>query len=233
MRKFFVIAPVLMLGVCKIAFGQCTPPGIEIQTPLCETPSGLKTSFPGCTSVRMAWKGNSELQYILRGVIRDSVSDKEFEIRVNKDSSDKSGNYAVTVGIAPGAAVNWSVQAECIISSAVLYSNKLPLQKGIAATCKAAMPAADKVTIVEQNIQVYPNPSTGYLNVRYAITAPGPIRLSVVDISGKTVFQKLEDRRSQTGNIQLNLQQLSPGSYILQSISGEYISETKFILLKN
>lgn len=233
MKKYIVIMLFYLLGMYMSSFCQCTPPGVKVETPLCEGPSNFKTSFINCSTIRMAWKGNREQNYILRASFPDSAYSKFFEIMVNYDSCDKAGNCAVTMSIVPGTNVNWNVQGECFINNSILYSNKLPVQKCIAPFCKTEALLPDKAVIKEQTVQVYPNPSTGYLNVSYTINTTAPIRFSVVDMSGKMVFQKLNDNSSATGKIQLNLKHLSPGNYILQCTAGQYISETKFVMVKN
>jgi hypothetical protein len=84
----------------------------------------------------------------------------------------------------------------------------------------------------KENVQIYPNPSNGVLNVELNSTGTSMVRISVMDLLGQKVFENTLsfDRTAQIQMIDLNA--LENGLYILRLESGSSIYNQKFILDK-
>jgi len=75
--------------------------------------------------------------------------------------------------------------------------------------------------VVELNtLQVFPNPATNFVNLRYTAQTEGDILISLVDMTGREVLQQKATIGSGTNNINLNLDQLATGYYIVEISDG-------------
>jgi len=78
----------------------------------------------------------------------------------------------------------------------------------------------------EIKFNIYPNPTTDILNIQYKENVPENTSLTIYDVSGKQVLNKLAENSNLN---QINLSNLNSGVYILQ-IEGSNISQSfKFI----
>jgi len=80
------------------------------------------------------------------------------------------------------------------------------------------------------DVQVYPNPSEGELNVHFSIPTNNEVNLRITDVTGKIVqFQKIN---GVTGSnlVLLNTQSLTSGMYFLNYQVGNFQKTTQFIV---
>ncbi len=84
----------------------------------------------------------------------------------------------------------------------------------------------------KENIQIYPNPSTGILNVELNPLEKSMVRISVMDLLGQKVYDNRFnfDQGTQVQKIDLNM--FENGLYILRLESGSNVYNQKFILDK-
>lgn len=106
------------------------------------------------------------------------------------------------------------------VSGSAAFSQNAPLVR----------PAAFKSagTLGAENFQmaqfsVYPNPSTGIFNISTSET----VKINVVDITGKTVYQT----NSVQGDTSINLSDLQSGVYLM-NVSGESINKIEKLIIK-
>lgn len=79
-------------------------------------------------------------------------------------------------------------------------------------------------------IKVFPNPTTELINIDLsAVELTGEVQLSVFDLSGKMV---LSQRKPVNGIIQLNVNQLQAGNYLLQILNEKIIVGKQFAIAK-
>lgn len=79
-------------------------------------------------------------------------------------------------------------------------------------------------------IKLYPNPTTEWINIDLsAVELTGEVQLSVFDLSGKMV---LSQRRPVNGLIQLDVNQLKEGNYLLQILNEKVIVGKQFAIAK-
>jgi hypothetical protein len=94
---------------------------------------------------------------------------------------------------------------------------------------REAPPSTDPGTLTVESLELYPNPTSGPLNIRFEATAM-PTTVTIVDAVGKTVYNnKLNDFSGQF-NEQLNLGDQKPGVFTLSIQQGEKRLTKKIVL---
>lgn len=79
-------------------------------------------------------------------------------------------------------------------------------------------------------IKLYPNPTTELINIDLsAVDLKGEVQLSVFDLSGKMVMSQ---RKPVNGVLQLNVNQLKAGNYLLQILNEKVIVGKQFAIAK-
>ena len=78
------------------------------------------------------------------------------------------------------------------------------------------------------SIQLVPNPVNDVLNVYYNLNSTDDVQISMIDITGKTLrqYSRLADDATQ---VQLNVEDLAPGFYFVQLVSGDTVLSQKFV----
>ena len=89
------------------------------------------------------------------------------------------------------------------------------------------------VQLKENEILVYPNPTTGKVVVKFNVPVDGNVLLSFVDMNGKNVVTVLEQYMP-SGNYSYtaSLEDLTPGTYFTTLVSKSAISVNKTVLMK-
>ena len=82
----------------------------------------------------------------------------------------------------------------------------------------------------DDDLKVYPNPSSGAFNVDLSNDINEPLTIRVVDLQGREVFSKTFDKTGAELNAQIYLQDQESGIYVLQAIQGEHVSTHKVIV---
>lgn len=82
---------------------------------------------------------------------------------------------------------------------------------------------------IESSLQVYPNPNDGNFQVAFELENPQDVDLSILDLSGKSVFQKSLGNQYQYKE-SVNIQQLPQGLYILKVSVGTASIYRKIII---
>ncbi len=84
----------------------------------------------------------------------------------------------------------------------------------------------------ESDIDVFPNPSTGVINVRLNNCNSNDIIIRVIDITGSVISTHTAYDASKSFNTQLNLSNLPKGNYIIYIVDGKQLYSKKIILIK-
>ena len=107
------------------------------------------------------------------------------------------------------------------------YSVMVTSDNGCSANSFPIMFIADGISEINTLLQIYPNPTKDILNVHYQGFNLNSIL--IFDMRGNIVLQK-NDIRSNKSNLELSLNQLPKGMYVLQLISQEKIINHSVIL---
>jgi hypothetical protein len=76
-------------------------------------------------------------------------------------------------------------------------------------------------------LSLYPVPATNDLFVKHELKTSQPVKISVIDMTGKQVMHR-EAQRLDTSELRLDISSLSPGVYILQLRNGEVLASGRF-----
>jgi len=77
--------------------------------------------------------------------------------------------------------------------------------------------------------QLFPNPASDYLTVTFGATKEKTM-VSIVDITGKTVFSSNVNATSQKAMLQIDITDLAAGVYYLKATSGSQQSSKEFVI---
>ncbi|MBK8364526.1 MAG: T9SS type A sorting domain-containing protein [Bacteroidetes bacterium] len=66
-----------------------------------------------------------------------------------------------------------------------------------------------------RNVGIYPNPSTGMIDINFGNETPGVVEINIIDAFGKTHFVSQENLKSNDTR-KLNLKDLSSGIYFVK-----------------
>jgi hypothetical protein len=83
--------------------------------------------------------------------------------------------------------------------------------------------------VANQVLSVYPNPSTGLLNVSLSSEEIGQVDLKVVDLNGRVIHHELIPSEKLTG-YPIQLKSYSPGLYIIELSVNKKTIRQKVIL---
>ena len=88
-------------------------------------------------------------------------------------------------------------------------------------------------TLEVSTLEVYPNPSSGALNIIMEIAQAGPVKLRLVDLSGKQVYEQAFEVRDQ-GHYQVRLEDmdLPKGIYMLEVVDGSGQRQTQKVVME-
>jgi hypothetical protein len=78
-------------------------------------------------------------------------------------------------------------------------------------------------------LNLYPNPSTGILNIEFDMDFEREVRIRILDINGQE--QRVEEIESIIGrnSVQMDISLLSPGTYLVQVIDGQLVRSKRFL----
>ena len=91
-----------------------------------------------------------------------------------------------------------------------------------------ASSSAEKIELTN-NLDVYPNPTSGRLFIEYSGLPTGALKVDIVDIQGKLVFELPVQERSGQGKIQIE-PEVGPGVYFLRLHAGDKMRTSRFVV---
>jgi hypothetical protein len=81
-----------------------------------------------------------------------------------------------------------------------------------------------------ENIQIYPNPTSGMFSISASNATFSELQISVTDIQGKVIFSETDNNISPDYNKQINLEELAKGIYYIRLSNGTEMSIRKLII---
>src|SRR5690606_31535185 len=86
--------------------------------------------------------------------------------------------------------------------------------------------SVDELAIDE--VKLYPNPTASILNIEFSITDIEKVKFDIFDLNGRLI-KTVSKENSNKINLQINVEDLQTGTYILVINTGKYNSSHKFI----
>jgi len=93
--------------------------------------------------------------------------------------------------------------------------------------------ANEDVPFVEEPVIVYPNPTPDFLNLKFNIPIEKNVEASLFDLNGKLVRELIPSQQMPAGerDVQINVEGLTPGTYLLRFTSGDNINTKRVVIL--
>lgn len=152
---------------------------------------------------------------------------KDFESNLGSTFTKTSGDFgqiregertAITGGDINGDGI-WDWIVGNVRGGIAIYSGNSLLTEAVAPTTVSA------------DVQLYPNPSQGELNLAYRVKAGEKFSIAISDVSGRSIYT--ETGIGSTGNMQIDAATWSPGVYfVAMRVNGEFAGVKKWVLTK-
>jgi chitinase len=167
------------------------------------------------------WDSNAEVPYLTGNGIFVSYDDEE--------SIGKKADYINANGAC--GAIIWEITGDYIETapgSGVIAGT--PLADTLNAVFCQNPTLSTNDPLPQHSIEVFPVPASDQLNISGLTSTSGNVMIRILDLSGRTVME--ESRTVNNGNSQLNISDLSTGTYFLQVIAEGNSIAKKFTIQK-
>jgi hypothetical protein len=216
--KPLIISFICLLLITNTATAQCNN-NIKIQSPVSEKPKEAGIASVNCSTLTVKWKGNTNEMYELNAVIKDAATNKTIQTKTITDYKFDGLNYTANIPLVAGTKITWSVQGITAEDNRLFYSYPLRGKEYVVPACTSTAVADNTkkdnalAVISKENMQVkiYPNPFQSILNVDFNASNKMQKRISVYDVNGKLLI-----RRASEGNTQLDVKQVTAGTYLIK-----------------
>ena len=98
--------------------------------------------------------------------------------------------------------------------------------------------ALDATTLSNDNfeisgLQLYPNPTSGSLNIQFNSRNQGTVKVTLFDVKGRTILQRDFENVGTSFTKSMDLESVANGIYIVKIQEGSYSSSKKILLSRN
>jgi hypothetical protein len=216
--KSILISSICLLVVINLATAQCNT-SKKIVSPVSEKPTEAGIPSVTCNTLTLKWKGNANETYELNAVIKDAATNKIIQTTTTTDYEFDGLNYTASIPVIQGTKINWSVQAITVQDNRMFYSYPLRGKEYVVPNCEASSIADNttkenslSVVSEEKNlVKIYPNPFQSILNIEFNGTSALKKIINIYDVNGKLLLTK-----STEGNTQIDVKQLTAGTYLIK-----------------
>ena len=85
----------------------------------------------------------------------------------------------------------------------------------------------------DDGLKIYPNPVSDYANIEFKMSERADVRIQVYSLNGRLIMdEQFRNQSSGENTIQVDLNQLSNGTYIVRAISGDQAASSKLLIHK-
>jgi uncharacterized delta-60 repeat protein len=185
----------------------------------CSTPPNIITSSVSDRSATVRWKPLPKrgVNYKIRYRVKNSRS-------LQVVSAGETSSRRLT-SLKPDTQYEWQVQADC---GASVSSYSL---MGTFRTSKVAFTGSEyaKSSINKAGVEVYPNPATSYITVKFSATKQSVYDISLFDLQGKVLLQVQSVSAPGANTQTLDVSKLAAGTYTLQVKHNNTVSIQKVV----
>lgn len=133
-------------------------------------------------------------------------------------------NWVMLYGLSPATTYEFQVQAVCGTSGTSVYNSS-------ALFSTASATGISSVNEDRQNLSIYPNPTSGEVNIQYHLTNPESVRIAIYDILGRQQLPAIEIANEQPGDHDHIVLLPKPGIYFVKSTIGNTVKTDRVIKL--
>ncbi|MFD2247268.1 beta strand repeat-containing protein [Pontibacter ruber] len=173
----------------------------------------------------VAGKGKVELQWL-------TASEKDndrFEVERSSDGRTFSKIGTVKGKGDSNVAIKYNFTDKAPLKGTVYYRLKQVDVDGSFEYSNVVATSSGGSTTSDKLMQVYPNPFTSNVNVTLTVQQPAQTQLIIIDLQGREVLRKSVELDKGVNQIELPLQKLANGMYILKAVGGGIDETTKII----
>jgi hypothetical protein len=185
----------------------------------CTEPGGLSTTNISRNKARLNWtlpacNAGVQLQYRLQGAL-------------SWTTVNTSGNYRQLNGLIPNSFYEWRVATKCGTGTPSVYSDLCALQLF---STPAQRLAEEPETEEANEFNVFPNPASEKLSVKFSSLSMSNYNLQILDATGRMIFEKTGVSLIHTNTTELDISSLSEGIYFLRYTSREITEQRKIVI---
>jgi hypothetical protein len=125
----------------------------------------------------------------------------------------KTLNAAGGTGTAGSVEIDWSVGEMTLVST--FSGSSVVVTQGVLQPTDAWPVDVGKTALLKE-LEVFPNPASSFVNIRYAAQATGTLTYRLMDIIGKELTGKTVDIKQGVTTEQVNISTLACATYILE-----------------
>ncbi|MDB4919057.1 putative Ig domain-containing protein [Mucilaginibacter sp.] len=177
------------------------------------------TATKASNGVQVIWKTENEQNYTNFTVERSNDEGKTFAV-VGGYASDEGGNYSILDKVPPIGIYKYRLKIEDL-NGTITYSNII--------TLIYTNPGNHGIFI--NNVSVYPNPTSGKINLTINQTSDKPLfKIIIVNNTGALI----KESTSMIPSWQTDVSQLNPGTYFIQVLNktdNSLVGKTAFVKL--
>lgn len=234
---FLLISTSLLIANSMYAQVACSIRVIETSAVAKPSNAGSAQSNT-CSDVNINWQGHEHQTYMVTYTYTDIATGKTTVGKSDQASrKGKNYNYSLTLPIKPGSTLTWSIQAIQTIDNRTFYSYPV---RGEFSGCDKTEVVANKTTdksavarskaLFKPELNIFPNPATSELTIKWTDTYQGNARLTITDASGKTIKQTDINKKLPNYLDRVIVNNLTAGIYFMQiqMQNGKKIS-TRFV----
>jgi len=196
----------------------------------CYSPGNFRVLSTGSNSVTLAWSAlASHKAYLIKYQVSGSAYGPEYCFDAPSTGTTITGlltnkPYKITIRanctVGCGG-VSVTTSTSTVVTSGNRSSNTPPID---AMTTTRSL---ESTGIGEDKFTIYPNPTTGVVNLRYSSISDATATVRVLDLTGKVVLEQTAPITTGDNNISLDLTGNAAGVYLVQFKQGDNIQNAK------
>lgn len=218
-NKTTIMKTILIFLICLLiintATAQCNG-NIKIISAASPKPTEPVVSIT-CSTFTVKWKGQTNQSFVITVIEKTKAYRTSDTIRTTKYSFDGS-YYSTTINLQQGKIIYWAIEAITVINNTNYYSYALRGVEGVPNCLQNAIAHNTKkdnsltvITNINKLVKIYPNPFQSLLNIEFVSKSNLNASINIYDANGKLFLTK-----SAQGNTQLDLKQLTAGTYLIK-----------------
>jgi hypothetical protein len=189
---------------------------IKIISPISPKPTNVVVSHT-CSTFTVKWQGQTNQKFVVTLVKKNSAG-KILDTATTTSYTFDGTYYSTTMNVQQNRIVDWTVQAITTIKGIRYYSyglrgeDTIPKCTGIPIADNSNKGNALSVTGEDKTlVKIYPNPVQSVLNIEFSGKNILKASINIYDVEGRLLINQ-----SAQGNTQVNVRQLTPGTYLIK-----------------
>jgi hypothetical protein len=216
----------------------------KVVSPLVPKPMAGSIVSASCSNLVVEWQGTANQSYTANVSFYNTATNK-WDTAYAAGTCNSSQMCTATLPVTAETKVSWSVQAQQVIEGRTFYSYYLIgdrdylipsctqqfVTKAEGSNNKVAQNNAKEPPSSTDRLEVFPNPATNEINIKWSSAYKGTAVVAVSDAAGKEIRMLRINKEGTVYNNSIPVSNLVPGLYYVQvkpQRSGKLLTE-KFL----